>query len=53
MIEKMIQDNKGYENDPRGAKSDVYYVGEGNDTYSLAKKHKESGKETPKLLLWS
>ena len=53
MIEKMIQDNKGYEDDPRGVKSDVYYVGEGNDTYSLAKKHKESGKETPKLLLWS
>ena len=53
MIEKMIQDNKGYEDDPRGVNSDVYYVGEGNDTYSLAKKHKESGKETPKLLLWS
>ena len=56
MIEKMIQDNKGYEDDPRGdtgVTSDVYYVGEGNDAYSLAKKHQESEKETPKLLLWS
>jgi esterase/lipase superfamily enzyme len=53
MIEKLIQDNQGYEEDPRGVKSSVYYVGEGNDTYSLAKKYQESGKETPKLLLWS
>jgi endo-1,4-beta-xylanase len=53
MIEKLIQDNAGFEDDPRGAKSDVYYVGEGNDAWSLAKKHKESKKVTPKLLLWS
>ena len=53
MIEKLIQDNAGFEDDPRGVESVVYYVGKGNDAWSLAKKHKESGKVTPKLLLWS
>ena len=53
MIERLIRDSKGFEEDPRRNKSDVYFVGEGNDAWSLAKQHQESEKETPKLLLWS
>ena len=52
-IEKLIQESSGYENDPRDNSEDIFFVGEGNDTWSLAKKHKDSGKKTPKLLLWS
>ena len=53
MIEKLIQESKGYEDDPRDSSEDIFFVGKGNDTWTLAKKHKDSGKKTPKLLLWS
>ena len=53
MMEKLIQDNKGIEDDPRDNDEAIYYVGEGNDAWSLAKIHVDSGKRTPKLLLWS
>ena len=53
MTEKLIQDNNGYEDEPRDEDESIYYVGKGNDAWSLAKIHKNSGKRTPKLLLWS
>ena len=53
MMEKLIQENNGIEDDPRDNDEAIYHVGEGNDAWSLAKAHKHSGKRTPKLLLWS
>ena len=52
-IEKLIQQNNGYEDDPRGDDENVYFVGEGNDAWSLAKKFTETGAAYPDLLIWS
>ncbi len=52
-IEKLIQQNNGYEDDPRGEDENVYFVGEGNDAWSLAKKSTETGAAYPNLLIWS
>ena len=52
-IEKLIQQNNGYEDDPRGDNENVYFVGEGNDAWSLAKKFTETGAAYPDLLIWS
>ena len=52
-IEKLIQQNNGYEDDPRGDDENVYFVGEGNDAWSLAKKFTETGAAYPNLLIWS
>ena len=52
-IEKLIQQNNGYEDDPRGDDENVYFVGEGNDAWSLAKKFTETGATYPNLLIWS
>ena len=52
-IEKLIQENSGYEDDPRGDDENVYFVGVGNDAWSLAKKFTEAGATYPDLLIWS
>ena len=52
-IEKLIQQNNGYEDDPRGDDEIVYFVGQGNDAWSLAKKFTETGAAYPNLLIWS
>ena len=52
-IERLIKENNGFEDDPRDRDEGIYFVGLDNDAWSLAKKHQESGKETPRLLLWS
>ena len=44
---------KSYEDDPRGDDENVYFVGEGNDAWSLAKKFTETGATYPNLLIWS
>ena len=52
-IEKLIKESKGFEDDPRDDKETIYYVGMGNDAWSLAEQHKSSQNVTPKLMLWS
>ena len=52
-IEKLIQQNNGFEDDPRDNKERIYYVGKGNDAWSLAKKFSEMGSTYPNLLIWS
>ena len=52
-IEKLIQQNNGYEDDPRGDDENIYFVGEGNDAWSLAKKFTETGATYPDFLIWS
>ena len=53
VIEKQIKDSKGYEDDPRDDKKNIYFVGAGNDAWSLAEQHTYSQNFTPKLMLWS
>ena len=53
IIEKQIKDSEGYEDDPRDNKIDIYFVGAGNDAWSLAEKHTYSQNVTPELMLWS
>tara|TARA_B100001109_G_scaffold94442_1_gene76712 strand:- start:11020 stop:12102 length:1083 start_codon:yes stop_codon:yes gene_type:complete len=52
-IEKLIKESQGFEDDPRDDKETIYYVGMGNDAWSLAEQHKSSQNVTPKLMLWS
>jgi esterase/lipase superfamily enzyme len=52
-IEKLIKESQGFEDDPRDDKETIYYVGMGNDAWSLAVQHKSSQNVTPKLMLWS
>ena len=52
-IEKLIKERQGFEDDPRDDKETIYYVGMGNDAWSLAEQHKSSQNVTPKLMLWS
>jgi len=52
-IEKLIKESQGFEDDPRDDKETIYYVGMGNDAWSLAEQHKSSQNFTPKLMLWS
>ena len=52
-IEKLIKESQGFEDDPRDDKETIYYVGMGNDAWSLAEQHKSSPNVTPKLMLWS
>jgi len=52
-IEKLIKESQGFEDDPRDDKETIYYVGMGNDAWSLAEQHKSSQNATPKLMLWS
>ena len=51
--EKLIKESQGFEDDPRDDKETIYYVGMGNDAWSLAVQHKSSQNVTPKLMLWS
>ena len=53
VIEKQIKDSEGYEDDPRDDKKNIYFVGAGNDAWSLAEQHTYSQNFTPKLMLWS
>ena len=53
MIEKLIQKNNGFEDDPRDDDQEIYYVGKGNDAWSLAKEYKVSKEHNIKFLLWS
>ena len=41
-IEKLIKESQGFEDDPRDDKETIYYVGMGNDAWSLAEQHKSS-----------
>ena len=52
-IEKLIKESQGFEDDPRDDKETIYYVGMGNDAWSLAEQHKSSQNVIPKLMLWS
>ena len=51
-IEKLIQKDQGYEDDPRGSNKDIYFVGKGNDAWSLAEKHVKYKKALPNFLIW-
>ena len=53
MIERLIQKNNGFEDDPRDDDQEIYYVGKGNDAWSLAKEYKVSKEHNIKFLLWS
>ena len=53
MVNSFTLQNNGYEDDPRGDDENVYFVGEGNDAWSLAKKFTETGAAYPNLLIWS
>jgi endo-1,4-beta-xylanase len=53
MVEKLIQKNNGFEDDPRDNDQEIYYVGKGNDAWSLAKEYKASREHNTKFLLWS
>ena len=52
-IERLIKESKGFEDDPRDDKENIFYVGLGNDAWSLAEQHKSSQNVTPRLMLWS
>ena len=53
VIERLVKESGGFEDDPRDERSDIFYVGKGNDAWSLAELHKSSQAVTPKLMLWS
>ena len=52
-IEKLIREDDGFEDDPRDNKDNIFYVGSGNDAWSLAEQHKYSTNVSPKLMLWT
>ena len=52
-IERLIKESEGFEDDPRDDKENIFYVGLGNDAWSLAEQHKSSQNVTPRLMLWS
>ncbi len=53
MVEKLIQSNNGFEDDPRDDSQEIHYVGKGNDAWSLAEEYTKLNTYIPKLLLWS